>query len=771
MATKTLISAAFFLVLLSATWAFDLNVFQNHIDPECLGSFLSNNNERLSQLPGRSMESFISMVEHIEKNHTEYNIYQVAKLLIKRFGYDGIVFQREGGERIPTEDKPYQLRRKIIDKLISFEDLKVFDEGDLDQRDKCAMFFMLGHLVNDTLWVGIDAPFQDPYLTEEEKSSGQSRPVTKHPREQGVVSLGSDEKHAVALSKVLLGIIASASDGTKSLRDMFPHFNDKQNFQGDRQIEPLFGVTIGDAVAHAVKMKDSKLFGDGGEWNSTVCPFEYRLNEIRHGTTLAVIRGAIDGFLIGSALRKMDNRQPKLSKVLRMYYDPRGIVSDFNTGAFVSYCRRADFQNYDSSVQEASAQAFYHAYVALDSDAARNDVEGDNKVRTALSNLQNLGDIIDLRDGRCNMAGRMDQDQCETFSDVFLLLDASAKDEGAEFQKKVISKLTTRLDVGMGAGSLSVYQTRDRLDRIFYNSTNPVLPACWLSRVENGGGSSQEGNDENIMKELNSTLQEFESVMGDRLHSNSRVVVIFKSSAEQTGEKERIKRAADIVREGHRGTRVIAVGENQEYLQLMATDPGNVISGLTDPSALADKLAEHICKVPSFFRYEQCWNNRNRREEEIKYTGFVTPKSTQYWAMYPRYFLKSRSIDFKLQTETLTGNVKVCFSRTDPNPKEETDQRNCQITQREVTEVKFTMKNPCHRYSVHNCPPAYFSVTGIPLESQRQPCSDANCRRNDQIKFTFSHTGVSCNSCLRLVCSPLAVLLLLLAALYPLSNK
>ena len=80
------------------------------------------------------------------------------------------------------------------------------------------------------------------------------------------------------------------------------------------------------------------------------------------------------------------------------------------------------------------------------------------------------------------------------------------------------------------------------------------------------------------------------------------------------------------------------IGQNDHFVSV-------VFNSMAEIKTEANKLAMKIRNVPSTFQYNKC--HANQSSEDI-YEGFITPGYKQYWALYPKYFIKSCNIEIKV---------------------------------------------------------------------------------------------------------------------------
>jgi hypothetical protein len=600
--------------------------------------------------------------------------------------------------------------------------------------------------------------------------------VTKYPREKGVASFRNSRQLAIAANRVLLGIaVGLISPPTRTTRDIIKAFGQDINLDRvpDGQMDPLLAVTLSDllgidAGAGLVIPAGQILFGAEGEWNSTACQTSYRLKTNGTLATLAEMRGGLDGWNIGRKLPEIVAKNPKitLSQILRMYYSARGLTPDSGV-CNRQYGITTDLQN--KIPREAEN------YIRIWNGVYYFNRHPDTQLTGFVSETWNIFNKFLQKAGQdktseerdfCNppVGTDMRSFPCESSADVFFMLDnMPAEGTGNREEIEIITQVVKTLNLGKDAGSVSVLvnaqgssnpsivdennmQLNPPLYALAYNTTSSQCASCRAAWFDNRQTSI---TDRPLLLELiNKTLMEYESKKADLPGVSSKSFVWFDygSLKQAPTDREQKKKYDDFkwrLRYEHRDVTFFMATINKDSVKdLLRRDEDwiQVGKGVEDAAMRGTDLANKICQTPSTFQHNEC---RVKKSEGKVYEGFITPGYRQYWAMYPEYFIKSYNIDLKFKAEN--AKIKVCFERyLTPEPED----RRCIEAKEESGEVKWTVKNPCQGKTFENCPAFYFTI-GLSTQSGSfvgSNCTDSRCRSIDQVKWTFTHTGVSCNS-------------------------
>ncbi|XP_076312504.1 uncharacterized protein LOC143226019 [Tachypleus tridentatus] len=711
-----------------------------------------------------SMENFISIVEKLELNNTDWTAVDTAKMLLKRFSIDGL--EQSG---MTVKQNEFDLpKTKIINDFFKGEPMKSekFPEEHLTENEKCSLYYMLSYTINSTLRQGLDQLDVTYRMPPSKQVQGAPTQRAKHPREQGVVSIENIEDQAISLGKVLTGIAASSLNNGKTLSNEI----DKD---GIRNWKPVVALTLAETLVVA-EFKAMEHLGQNripdGKWNSTICTTEFKLDDQVNATSYSLLRGAVDGLIIGAVLTENAEirNNLKLSQLLRAYYSYSGLPS-VNTP---SYCNREEHLEQLNDILDEQVMNYVKVLSNLKSLALSDlDTVVKNTKDLFGREKQKVADSIYYKE--CRFPGTMQEPICETPHDVFVIMDTRVTRSDLKTQLEIISYLANRMDMRVYGDSMNIFAyatENEELYPIAFNTTSQGCATCFPAWTDTSHIRS--GDDLELFKGLNKTLGKFEFEKKFAPGAPGKIVIYFnqKPSYELTKQKNELV----SLKRKHRDVPIIGFG-NKEQLKPIVWDPENDVFEMSSREDNLEKLWQRLCSAPAIYQYEKCWQVTSRQESSNKYIGYVTPNHIQYWAMYPEYFLKSFEIKitFKCVTPQI-GHMEVCFSRSTSTP--EKHPVNCKETSKVDKDIYFKIKDPCKGYSIWNCPPFYFSIKGLRADSEIQQvnaiCYDFECfvqRNPGQIKFTVEHEGISCNGGLKLI-SPLSILMTMLAFVFLRSN-
>ncbi|GFU09259.1 uncharacterized protein TNCV_1122511 [Trichonephila clavipes] len=451
-----------------------------------------------------SMETFVSLLERVESNYPSMAPTEIIKNLLMSFRVDELPddFRSWPSAALFANDFERLFFSLPID--LKYE----WQPEDFTDDEKCALHFMLSHTINATA-----------SGNEELQEDG----TVKRPREYGVVSLHSKWKHAFSLSKVLLGILAGLSgnnerDAGELYRNLLPGKRD-DNLKSIK-INRLYAVTLGDLVSHyankVLKQNEQVTFVPNGLWNDVSCPTYYALsaNNMKYVTN-SVLRGAIDGLIIGTRLgEKIEIYQKmRLSQILRMYYGPTGLVDEAEekSRGTIQWCERErNFESLRNTRDEIfNFYLLYTNYLrAVPSQNAREEV---NEI---INNIQKsteiFSDITAESSGECVRSETSFDKKCSTPFDVFAILDWGT-DIQRNFQAEIIGNLSVNFDVGLTQSSVGVYsnmksQLSRGLNTIVNNTGVSGCQSCFAKYYQRSGGKN---SDVEVIQKLNETLTDF----------------------------------------------------------------------------------------------------------------------------------------------------------------------------------------------------------------------------------------------------------------------
>ncbi|XP_055933028.1 uncharacterized protein LOC129963038 [Argiope bruennichi] len=713
-----------------------------------------------------SMETFVSLVERIETKYPTMQAVELIKKLQMSFRVDDLTEDFRAWSSAAQYANDFEkLFFNIPSELKGYE----FAEEDFTEDEQCALHFMLSHTINATAWG-----------TEELKEDG----TAKHPRELGVVSLHSKWKHALSLNKVLLGILAGMSGPyKKSANEVYKLLLPGKSEESLNAIEinRLYAVTLGDLVSHYVnkiyKRNEQIAFVPNGVWNDLSCPTSYALIENNgKSVTNSVLRGAIDGLIIGLKIEEnLDTFQKlKLSQILSMYYGPTGLITKTESlsKSDLQWCEREkNFNNIQSLKDEI--YRFYLLYTnymgAMPTQNAQDEVS--EIVGSIQKSTDIFNDITAEASTECMRSDTTLDKRCSTPYDMFAILDWGT-DQQRNFQLEVIGNLSVNFDVGPRRSSFGVYSNMKSplsrgLNTIVNNTGVAGCQSCYPKYYQRSGGKN---SDIEVIQKLNETLADFVEEQDQNLNDMGEVksgtpakIILYFSYNTAVNDDYRLRDALWEFEKSFKEATILAVGPGKESLKIFTLkddfDVFQIPTGSVNAADLIGKLKNRICKVPAEFQFKECQRNSRSAEAENRQELVIGHNRKQYWAMYPKYFLKSFSITLKFKP--LDGaQIKVCFTRSAYVMMEDNPQ-NIECHESSGEEIKFFVKNPCYKRNVNNCDPFFFTVEG-----KRPPngvCQSLKCVTPRDIQFEFQHEGISCNAASFISVSMMALVLAALA--------
>lgn len=557
---------------------------------------------------------------------------------------------------------------------------------------------------------------------------------TENPREFGVVSFRNDEDHAIAPARVLIGIIAaSRAVSVTRVEDLLKpsqNINLEDIKRRDAEIDAVLAVTVGDIWAFGAAPSDvekgTSRFGATGKWNSTICQTEYVLTSKTSRGSLAEIRGGIDGLLLGRKAKEVlaSGARFKLSGLLRQYYSPHGLFDDYT-----SVCQRGSVSSSLTSLKD-QVKNYMYAYIPLmlggggyDENRINGYVEDtssdwDNAIRQAVQTENDDRAWCDsAREASSSSLSTQNNQVCETPSDVIVMVDL---EEEIEQQMELVTKIANGLDMRKHGSSMTIvastrgggsdYST-EGLSRIAWNSTSRGCVTCRLAWADKSNYGTPLGKQPDILlNNINTTLRDLKADKADERGAPGKPFLFFNYgfTKKPSGDTSKFYRAKYDLRTNHRDVPLIVIGKgNGDDLEEFAYNKEDVLEAdKPESNELAKDILKRICQTPATFQYEECAVTTSNQEA---YDGYVTPGTKQYWAMYPEYFLKSFTVTFEFTATN--GPIKVCYRRGTPRPEE--DERNCQQVKPGEAAIIFRVRNPCHKYSLSDCYPFYFTVIGL----------------------------------------------------------
>ncbi|CAG7834948.1 unnamed protein product [Allacma fusca] len=568
----------------------------------------------------------------------------------------------------------------------------------------------------------------------------------------------------------------------------------KRQSDGGNYLQPLLNyhatTLAGDvgqaAILNGVFARSPSVSPPRGTFNDSICPREYVLESLSNPDhdvsnakeswtymTVAEIRGGIDGLVLGAQVKQWDDKYGyKLSELLEMYYSEKGIVGQPSYRA----CKRGDVfsRTFDSNVILDQAKSFAYIYNNKTSTITSAKIDelyravGDayNKMLELAKSLSSIDPPCELAESSTNEIPD-DQKLPEAPTTLYVVADPSdTTDMELVQQKRFIAQLAYELEVRPHGSRLGLINGADGTIRIKPNFTdNAAILACRILdenlrnqaqqdpvkalttlqieldriRVEELQDNYQDQNgitilflnqgkklEANLRDDVRGKLNEFESTNGD-------VHIMYATSKYQVGDYDDFvdDREYDVIR--------IQSSPN------LSTEAGRFVK-------------EYVKRNHGRITYTRCNKDRYPQdgEEKIGTDLFVSSNKIHYFKISPDYFYSSRNL--RLRFSSYNGKVRICYSRSNRYPNSlNSNEKNvdCEETKGQYKlpgtgeDVEIAFSKPCGGDGTRNgCDPIYLSITPISgvSESDRLDCRTDKCQYSDQVKVTFSHWDMRCNT-------------------------
>ncbi|KAH9388646.1 hypothetical protein TYRP_007990 [Tyrophagus putrescentiae] len=534
-------------------------------------------------------------------------------------------------------------------------------------------------------------------------------------------------------------------------------------------------------------VKNLPLFGAEGAWNSTYCQTQYKLSTEGHLVTLADFNGAITGWLLGRKLMSEGGqflKKLKLSTILERFFSKDGLTSDCGICS-MEYMAPEVVNTIRENARSYLAQ-WNTLYNKDNFDLERLSGEVELNAIQFSQYIQKAKGILQEECTRLSNI-QFGNTQCETQSDTFIMIDNNLPYQFySKFQLEFVTSLLSKLDNinYLGTATLFVNALRgfesdqlslDPLDLriplhlLAYNTTSVQLATCRLAWYP-----YRETTINNKKTLLDNLVQLFErnNVTNlNRANSKNFVWLSLKNNAyKPLNDREKAmyhKYRFYLKYFLHIRTFLVAsydkdddddlndiVVSNEDWIKVIP-------SNLYDPT-MVDRVVQKMCETPVPLVYDSCLS---KTSSEVVQENFISPMRKQYWAIYPKYFLQSKSVVLKFKANG--AKIRVCLDRyVQP---ENNAGRHCREASGDSGEVQFEVEKPCPWKTVDTCLPIYFTVF---LANRNfvapNDCLEPRCKSMDQVRWTVTHSGLFCPMALfsssgRPVASFYQITLLLLA--------
>ncbi|GFY59181.1 uncharacterized protein TNIN_271831 [Trichonephila inaurata madagascariensis] len=766
------------------------------------GKFLVNGQK--NPLP-QTLENFIALAEKFEAANPNIGLKNELFYFLRSFVYDNIEYNSLG-DIVRWEPKETKLDElKTLWEPDDHERARTPDGTDpFSEEEKCSLFYMLTHsIIRSKRNTNVQRMM---ILNNYTRTSGRYFNLDdQYPMEIGVVAIRGTNV-AVSLGRVLRGLYVGIRENRQRDIGEFPRIIEKEYNIQNKMLDPLYTLTMAEVISLSSwrpEVGNREKLAQDGFWASApigsdletkdVCPMIYRL---KNGTTSAYsassLRGAADGLILGKIIHLInrENRNAKLSQILRMYYSKGGILEkDEDLGQiWASFCNR---ENILFPLEQTLKDqiTLYHLLVANGNKNIDQNVEytwkyyQEQKTSVFRTYIQALNDY-------CTKEYAIDRPENlpkETPLDVIAILDTSNEEEHLKRQQLILGYFAKGLDLRY-SGSRMTILTDEKIPSPAASATGAVnlrpivtdtyssaCVACAVTQISGDDTYASAPEDEVILA-IDQYLQAKKDNETTHNGVNGKVVIYFNFDNEDhqsrpTSQRARVDQNLRNLHLRHKDVAIYALGRSNELVKKYAAgDEAFVMSAVDEPEdKLASNLLDKVLTAPATLQYINCATGKD--EKSAIFEDFVTPNAIQHWSMPAKYFYKSGTL--KITFESVSGPLRVCHNRATFSPEL---QRDSCVDIATGQKKEFTHSNPCKNFDQYSCSPFNFAVLGVNItESVRKDACvntniDKQCRTLDQIKFKVSHTDVRCSGCSAIVATPI-LLLLGVVALNLLSKK
>ncbi|KAF7490075.1 hypothetical protein SSS_04752 [Sarcoptes scabiei] len=723
-------------------------------------------------MSSQSMETLIDYIERLEDvlaNTTDSllstfrNPDDIARLLLHRFHFEDIDFSNFDTTSVAAQ------KRSEIDTIILGRSTLVkmdyyFPDYIYNDQELCTLLFMFSHIfLNQTEQEIYSRNRRDTYVFGGGQSrtfgygqSSSSSSFSQYPiREKGVVTFRQDPQEAIAPARVLIGIIAALTKSYKVSVKEIAALMGKQDFPDPIQLNDPFLATSLANIAGTAAFYDSSnnnmnnrqlyderlVFGVKGQWLDTTCCNYYaltdpisKMNVLRYSSrgSMAQIRGAIDGYIIGKHLKKIDCSRLRLSTILRSYYSlPHSRFGENDLG--VSYCNRLEEKpQMNDLTNEINNYGTLYKYVQ-----DQDQFELKTNLFTSIFDraLQTQSDIC-----RNRPSSNMDRNSpCETPSDLLFVIDP--KMENMNTTSRLINEIISKINrFSSRSGSISIFvntNTRTNvqlpsgpngwpLASLLYNSTNIGSVTCSIN--QDNFNFPVQPNFGKFFRQLNQTVFNYKAWSPRRTWSNAlpslNVIVIDYDSLRTTSDsrdRQDYEHFRKSLKFDNPDVRYLIISNSKSFEEILDRKDSDLMS--FRQQQIGTNFEKRICDNPATLIYHQC---HEKPSDGAIFNGFISPGYKQNYAMYPEYFIKSFDIEFRIRA--VDGGMKYCFDREFP-PRERPE--NCKELSMGSEDI-ISLSNPCYRENIYSCRPFYFTFWG---KEKTTPCKEIGCQALDQIQL------------------------------------
>ncbi|RZF45960.1 hypothetical protein LSTR_LSTR008337 [Laodelphax striatellus] len=539
--------------------------------------------------------------------------------------------------------------------------------------------------------------------------------------------------------------------------------------------------------------------GVTGGWNSTIVPKYYFLNDGKDGAvTETDIRGGVDGFILGNNIRSLNDftgSSLKLSQLLEMYYSEQGVFDTSFKG-----CKRKQRFGEVVPMNKLQQESQSFAEVLLAEYPTAVHIELPALMQFTQIAVNKFYSAVDgLRDAQC---GRTEQIGPLSLPAVDLIV---VIDCGWEFRliSDVLSYLAEQVDVSAYGSKITLVNGKDGAVMVntteniadFYQNFNSSMYNMCYSR---GFDMARTLRELKLRIEIEMNLQRrsivgryqqgYEDYQESRNYRNNdyysqrqstyrsqetsgselaKVVLFIPQPTAGSGDGEGyyVRSEIDYYRRALPDVTLLffapnskqrfsdyAVNVNKDVFVLTPSDVANSVNPLVDRITEVHKPIINPTCGSSWVGVS--YNSRQT-------TAYLQSSGIHYYRVHANYFYKSSNARIRIQSQGVP--LSVCYSRSNPWPNANRTRGSGDSSCRQVTSESYELRIPdevCSDVYAYQCLPYYISVAApsSKMGSSNFACRENECRYPDMVKYTISHDGLTCYSCvIKAFASPLLI--------------
>ncbi|XP_039275813.1 uncharacterized protein LOC111043364 [Nilaparvata lugens] len=553
----------------------------------------------------------------------------------------------------------------------------------------------------------------------------------------------------------------------RSMSQMSPSYPTDSGALG---VSNTWAATLSGEIAEVVILEgptdlNNMRVGVTGGWNSTLVPKYYLLNDGKDGAvTETDIRGGVDGYIMGNNIRALNDftgGSLKLSQLLEMYYSEQGV--------------------FDTSFKGCKRKQKFGEVVSM------------NKLQQEIENVLADG----LRDVQCARTEQVGPLSLPAV-DLIVVIDC-----GWEFRliSDVLSYLVEQVDVSAYGskitlvngkdGSIMVNTTENIVD--FYQNFNSSMYSMCYSRGFDMARTLRELK-MRIEIEMNvqrrSLVGRYQQSYEDSYHSSrsdyysqrqttsfrsqeaggadlAKVVLFVPQPTAGSGDGEGyyVRSEINYYRRALPDVTLLFFAPNSKQRFSDYAENVNKDVFVLTPNDVANSvnpLVDRISEVHKPIINPTCgssWVGVSYNSRQT--TAYLQSSGIHYYRVHANYFYKSSNARIRIQSQGVP--LSVCYSRSSPWPNANRTRGSSDSSCRQVTSEAYELRIPdevCSDVYAYQCLPYYISVAApsSKMAANNFACRENECRYPDMVKYTISHEGLTCYSCvIKAIASPLLI--------------